>query len=98
MQACPSPRLIGLPYDASSSFLRGPAEAPPLIRAVLHSPHWNSWTERRQDLSVPGALTDAGDLPLLLDADAREQIEAGIAELLDATRAGGRSRWVGTIP
>lgn len=28
----PPPRLIGLPYDASSSYLRGPAEAPPRIR------------------------------------------------------------------
>ena len=37
-----SPRLIGLPYDASSSFLQGAAEAPPLIRAALHSPAWNS--------------------------------------------------------
>jgi arginase len=58
MQASPSPRLIGLPYDASSSFLRGPAEAPPLIRAALHSSHWNSWAEQGQDLSMPGALTD----------------------------------------
>jgi arginase len=82
MPASPSPRLIGLPYDASSSYLRGPAEAPPLIRAALHSPHWNTWTEQRRDLSVPGALTDAGDLPLSPTAGAREQIEAGIAELL----------------
>jgi arginase len=82
MPASSSPRLIGLPYDASSSFLRGPAEATPLIRAALHSSHWNSWTEQRQDLSVPGALTDAGDLPLPPDADARRQIESGIAELL----------------
>ena len=82
MPASSSPRLIGLPYDAGSSYLRGSAEAPPLIRAALHSPHWNSWTEQRQDLSVPGALTDAGDLPLQPDAEVRGQIEAGIAELL----------------
>ena len=82
MQASPSPRLIGLPYDASSSFLRGPAEAPPLIRAALHSSHWNSWTEQGQDLSMPEALTDAGDLRLPPDASARGQIESGIAELL----------------
>jgi arginase len=82
MPESPSPRLIGLPYDASSSYLRGPAEAPPLIRAALHSSHWNNWTEQGQDLSAPGGLTDAGDLPLPLDANAREQIESGIAELL----------------
>jgi arginase len=84
MQLSGSPRLIGLPYDASSSYLRGPAEAPPLIRAALHSSHWNSWTEQGQDLSVPGVLTDAGDLPLSSDARAREEIEAGIAAVLAA--------------
>jgi arginase family enzyme len=82
MPAFPSLRLVGLPYDASSSYLRGPAEAPPLIRAALHSPHWNRWTEQRQDLSAPGALTDAGDLPLSPTAEVREEIEAGIAGVL----------------
>jgi arginase len=82
MAAAPRPRLIGLPYDASSSHLRGPAEAPPLIRAALHSPHWNSSTERGFDLAERGSLSDAGDLPLSPNAEAREQIEAGIAELL----------------
>jgi arginase len=82
MPASPSPRLIGLPYDASSSYLRGPAEAPPLIRAALQSPHWNSSTENGLDLTNSPGLTDAGDLPLSPTAGAREQIEAGIAELL----------------
>lgn len=76
------PRLIGLPYDASSSFLRGPAQAPPLIRAALHSPAGNSWTELFRDLGAPGGLTDGGDLPLPPTADARALIEAGIAALL----------------
>jgi arginase len=91
MAAPLSPRLIGLPYDASSSYLRGPAEAPPLIRAALHSTHWNSWTESEQDLSSPGALTDAGDLRLSPNAQARQEIESGIAQLLAAARV--RSRW-----
>ena len=76
------PRLIGLPYDASSSFLRGAAEAPPLIRAALHSPAGNSWTERLHDLAGPGGLSDAGDLPLPPTGEARAQIEAGIAAVL----------------
>ncbi len=78
-----APRLIGLPYDASSSFLRGPVKAPPLIRAALNSPAGNLWTEALQDLSAAGGLTDAGDLPLPENAQAaREQIESGIATLL----------------
>ena len=76
------PRLIGLPWDASSSYLRGPAEAPPLIRAALHSPAGNAWTESLRSIAGPGGLTDAGDLVLSETAEARAQIEAGIAALL----------------
>jgi arginase len=70
------PRLIGVPYDASSSFLRGSAAAPALIRQALRSPAGNSFTERGGDLSELG---DAGDLTLTDDgANARVMIQAGI--------------------
>jgi arginase len=78
----PTPRLIGLPYDASSSFLRGPAAAPPLIRQALHSTSWNTWCEQHRDLSARDGLSDAGDLVLPETADARARIEAGIAAVL----------------
>ena len=74
-----SPRIIGLPYDASSSFRRGAAEAPNAIRAALHSSAGNSWSEDLHDLSV-AVLTDAGDLDL--SSGARERIEAGMADVL----------------
>jgi agmatinase len=77
------PRLIGLPYDAGSSYLRGPAQAPPHIRAALHSTHWNSFTELGIDLSPADSLTDAGDLRLPATAEARTQIETGITGLLE---------------
>jgi agmatinase len=77
------PRLIGLPYDASSSFLQGPAEAPPLIREALHSPSWNTWCEQLREVTGDGGLTDAGDLDLVAAAEARGRIEAGIAALID---------------
>jgi arginase len=80
--SCRLPRLIGLPYDASSSFLRGSAEAPPLIRAALHSPHWNWWTEEGHDLAAQPGLSDAGDLQLPPAGAARGQIETAIATLL----------------
>jgi arginase family enzyme len=77
------PCLIGLPYDASSSFLRGAAGAPPLIRAALHSPAGNDWTESQLNLALPGALDDAGDLTLPDDgAAARALIEAGVAAVI----------------
>lgn len=70
------PELVGVPYDASSSFLRGAATAPPLIRKAIRSPAGNHFTERGADLS---ALADAGDLHLSNDpAAARGQIQAGI--------------------
>ena len=72
------PRIIGLPYDECSSFLRGTAAAPPLIREALHSPAGNMWTENLRDLGELGVLTDAGDLDVSTGADARGLIEAGI--------------------
>ena len=77
------PCLLGLPYDASSSFLRGAAGAPALIRAALRSPSSNDWTESLLDLSVPGTLDDCGDLALPADAAARDIIESGVRALLD---------------
>jgi len=83
-----TPTLLGLPYDASSSFLRGPAAAPPLIRKQLWSEATNPWSETLIDISVAGALADAGDLELPPDSTAaRERIEAGVAAVCDA---GGR--------
>lgn len=75
------PQLIGLPYDASSSFLRGSAAAPPLIRQALRSPAGNSFTESGADLS---RLADAGDLDLPEDAaSARAQIQSRIEAILE---------------
>lgn len=76
------PQLIGLPYDASSSFLRGAAEAPALIRTAVHSPAGNNWTETGYELTGAGGLSDAGDLELPPTADARALIESGIAAVL----------------
>lgn len=77
-----TPTLIGLPYDASSSFLRGPALAPQRIREALRSAAGNSWSESLRDIDAPGAMTDAGDLDLPENEGARAIIEAGIASLL----------------
>jgi len=76
----PLPQLLGIPYDASSSFLRGSAAAPPLIRKVLRSPAGNSFTERGADLSQ---LADAGDLTVSEQpAAARAEIEAGVEAMM----------------
>ena len=60
--AAPSPRLalVGFRFDENSSFLRGAAGAPPLIREALASDHSNSWAENGTDLA--DAFHDAGDI------------------------------------
>ena len=64
MGAKPRIRLIGAPTDCHSSFLRGAAEAPPLIRAALHSDHGNMAAESGLELGEDIAVEDDGDLAL----------------------------------
>jgi len=71
----PLPILIGLPYDAGSSFLRGAADAPAAIRAALHSPAGNHWSERHGPAVGEGVLDDAGDLTLPDGPESRDVIE-----------------------
>jgi agmatinase len=57
-------RLIGLPTDSHSSFLRGPAAAPAAIRAALGSDHSNAAAESGLELGSDILVEDIGDLPL----------------------------------
>ena len=79
-----APVLLGIPLDHNSSFLRGPAQAPPLIREAFHSDAWNKTTETRVDLSVPGIFEDAGDLTGMEVPDAYSRIEEAIAGIVSA--------------
>ncbi len=54
--------LLGVPHDANSSFMRGAAEAPPLVRRELHSDASSIWSETGVDLGAPGRLVDHGDI------------------------------------
>jgi agmatinase len=65
----PAPTLLGAPFDAHSSFIRGAALGPGAIRSALHASSSNLWTENGFDLAVH--LRDAGDVAeqdLLTDA------------------------------
>ncbi len=84
MSNAPRIGLLGLPWDRSSSFARGAAAAPPLIRRALWSPSTNSATELGVAVE-PAGLDDRGDLALPDDAaPARAAMEAGVSALLDA--------------
>ncbi len=79
----PSVTLVGVPFDESSSFLRGAAQAPPKIREALHSHSANLSTEGGRDLGAEARFRDVGDLVLPTGAAAFAAIEQGIARLLD---------------
>jgi agmatinase len=79
-------RLIGLPTDRHSSFLRGAAAGPAAIRAALASDHGNMAAENGLELGMDVALEDAGDLPL----DEREGDAALIQAAFAAAAREGR--------
>jgi len=77
------PTLLGISFDAYSSYLRGAGDAPAKIREALRCDASNSWTELGVDLGAAGAFEDAGDLKFA-EKDAFAVIEAGVGALIDA--------------
>ncbi|XP_078446067.1 arginase 1, mitochondrial [Wolffia australiana] len=56
--------LLGVPLGHNSSFLQGPAFAPPRIREAIWCGSTNSSTEEGKELKDPRVLTDVGDVPV----------------------------------
>lgn len=80
--------VLGVPYDASSSYQRGAAGAPVAIREALWSEAGNSWTESGIDLREAG-LDDEGDLWFSdrePGEETRARIEQGVVTILDSGR------------
>jgi agmatinase len=77
-----TPVILGIPFDANSSWLRGAAGAPPIIRVAFASNSSNPWTETGVDLSAEGTYCDAGDLKFTFK-EPFPAIEAKVGELLD---------------
>ena len=84
-EARPKIRLIGLPTDSHSSFLRGPAQAPAAIRAALASDHANSASESGLELGKDILVEDAGDLAL---SENDQDIDLIVEAARDAAAAG----------
>ena len=82
--ADPSARIgvLGIAYDENSSYQRGPAGAPPLIRAAFHSDSSNLWSENGTDLGEDGIFVDAGDVAPSQGGDALAEIASAITRLL----------------
>lgn len=86
-------RLIGLPTDSRSSFMRGAAAAPPAIRAALASDHSNMASESGLEIGGDIALHDFGDLELEESPGDVERIRDAAA----ATAVRRRSSWAEII-
>jgi len=80
--AVPRVAVLGVPWDERSSFLRGAALAPPVVRAALRSPSSNLSTESGLDLGAEPRLLDAGDLEVPPGDAALAAIEQGVARVL----------------
>ena len=82
--------LVGFRSDENSSFLRGAAEAPPIIRSALWSESSNASTESGVELSQAN-VHDAGDFAPAPGAPAGDSffptIERAIAALLERGHA-----------
>jgi len=74
--------IVGIPFDAASSFMRGPALAPKEIRAAYHSNSANYFTERGIDLNESGLWLDVGDL-IFNEVNPLTLIENSIQKLLN---------------
>ena len=56
--------LLGVPLGHNSSFLQGPAFAPPRIREAIWCGSIKYATEKGKELKEPRVLSDAGDVPI----------------------------------
>jgi arginase len=80
--------MLGVCYDASSSYLRGSAAAPPAIREALWSEAGNPWTEMGMDLST-APLEDEGNLAAGESEPGervRERIEEAVRRIMETGR------------
>ena len=73
----------GIAYDENSSYQRGPADAPPLIRAAFQSPAANRWSENGTNLGANGIFVHAGDILPGPNRDMFVEIEQATSRLLD---------------
>ena len=82
----PDVGVLGIPFDANSSFQQGPAKAPDRIRAALGSSAANAYSETGQRVWPAENVIDHGDLDVSNIPAVREPIDeiaAGVHNVLD---------------
>jgi agmatinase len=73
--------VVGIPFDEYSSFLRGSAKAPAVIRQTMNNGASNHFAENGIDLDGHPRFRDVGDLTLPTGEDAIAAIAADIGRL-----------------
>lgn len=74
--------LLGIPFDGNSSFAKGPAKAPALVREVLTSGSLNAGTENNMDLGNNEQWIDCDDILISSSDPFVHTIEQRCDELL----------------
>jgi arginase len=75
--------LIGILSDANSSYMRGAAAAPPIIRRALHCGSANLCSELGVDLAGNAGFVDVGDRPVTDDPLSFLAIEDEIDKIIE---------------
>ena len=76
--------ILGVPNDDNSSFLKGPAEAPALIRNEFRSDAYSNWSETGIDLGAAGRIVDRGDIRFDDAHDPWDLIERDVGRALES--------------
>jgi arginase len=74
--------IIGFRFDENSSYMRGAAEAPPLIREAFWSESSNLWSETGIDLGKSHIFFDGGDVIPASGKETRTAIQESVLFLL----------------
>jgi len=76
--------LLGIPYDAKSSYLRGAAQGPAAIRAASTGLAINEFTEKAVNLEMDTVMVDLGDLDVSGEyAQVAARVEGAVGRILD---------------
>lgn len=75
--------ILGIPYDAHSSYLKGAAQAPSIIRESYFCDSSNLSTEFGMDLGKTQNLSDLGDLDFSTPPNASGHITETVTQILD---------------
>lgn len=75
--------LLGVPHDDNSSYMKGPAEAPGVIRRELYCDAYSLWSETGvdlgADLGATGRFVDHGDIAFDAASDPWDLVEQHVA-------------------